>query len=243
MKLKLIIILSMISTIFFAQKKDEISIVRNKQLQLQNQENALDFKRLEEDLQGEKKTDRGPFNFGVYPYPVYDSISKNTFSGLGTAGNFFGIDLNGKKIVYTSFSENKSKINSFRVPEKNNMFFAIAVLTDYIDKEKYTSSKMQIVSRNFPDVIGQGYIKTKNDKIDFSAFITIENDQFAIVNMKLYNLKYGKIILIAPQKDGSLRSIQIKEKENLTNENLKIFLEQLIKKPEITEFFTNKNTI
>lgn len=243
MKAKFIFLFSMVFALISAQNKEEISNLRKKQIQVQNQENALDLKRVPEELESEGKTDRGPFNYGVFPYPVYDSISKNTFSGIGTAGNPFGLNLNGKKIVYTSFSENKSRINSYRVQEKDNVFFVIAVLTDYIDTDKFTTSKAQIVSRNFPDVIGQGYINTRNERIDFSAFITIEDDQFAIVNMKLYNLKYGKFILIAPQKDGSLRSLQIKEDLNLTSENLKNQLEQLFKKEEIAEFFNNKNTI
>lgn len=242
MKLKLIFFLTFIFSYFYAQNTEEISKIRKKQLQVQNQDNTLDFKRLKEEL-NEKKESVGPFNYGVFPYPDYDSISKKTFAGLGTAGNFYGLNLNEKKIVYTSFFEGKSKINSYRVKEANNVFFAIAVLTDFIDEKDYTSMKSQIVSRNFPDAIGQGFIKTKDNKIDFSAFITIENDQFAIVNMKLYNLKYGKIILIAPQKDGSLRSIQLKENIDLTNQNLKSYLEQTLKKQEIVEFFTNKNTI
>ena len=134
-------------------------------------------------------------------------------------------------------------MNSYRVKENNKIFFSILVLTDFIDEKDFTSMKSQIVSRNFPDVIGQGFIKTKQNKIDFSAFITLENDEFAIVNMKLYNLKYGNILLIAPQKDGSLRSLQIKEDISLTTENLKSYLENLLTKPEIKTFFLNKNAI
>ena len=58
-----------------------------------------------------------------------------------------------------------------------------------------------------------------------------------------YNLKYGKIILIAPQKDGSLRSMQIQENQDLTTENLKKYLEQLLHIPEIIDFYSNSNTI
>lgn len=134
-------------------------------------------------------------------------------------------------------------MNNYRVKENNRIFFTILVLTDFIDEKDFNSMKSQIVSRNFPDVIGQGYIKTKKNKIDFSAFVTLENDEFAIINMKLYNLKYGNIILIAPQKDGSLRSIQILADENLTTENIKSNIEKLLKKEPVRTFFTNKNVI
>ncbi|PTT27264.1 hypothetical protein DBR28_17410, partial [Chryseobacterium sp. HMWF028] len=95
----------------------------------------------------------------------------------------------------------------------------------------------------FPDVIGQGFIKTSNNRIDFSAFTTLEKEDFAIINMKLYHLKYGNIILIAPQKDRSLRSVQINNTTDLTSETLKSYLEQLIQKPETTAFFINDKTI
>ncbi|SNV51048.1 Uncharacterised protein [Chryseobacterium taklimakanense] len=242
MKLTRFLFFSLFAISCSAQNYDVISKVREKQLEVQNQNNALDFNRVKEELaiKGEKM---GPFTYGIFPYPDYDSISKNTFAGIGTLGNFYGIDVNGKKVVYTSFFEGKSKLNKYRIKGKDNVFFTIAVLTDFVDDKEFSSMKSQIVSRNFPDAIGQGYIKTKNNQIDFSAFITIENEQFAIVNMKLYNLKYGKIILIAPQKDGSLRSMQIQENQDLTTENLKKYLEQLLHIPEIIDFYSNSNTI
>ncbi|KAB1228607.1 hypothetical protein [Chryseobacterium viscerum] len=163
---------------------------------------------------------------------------------MGTLGNFFGLKLQGKRIVYISFVENKwGALNSHKVKNKDRVFFTILVLTDFIDDKEYTSSKMNIVSRNFPDVIGQGFVKTSNNKIDFSAFTTLEKEDFAIVNMKLYHLKYGNVILIAPQKDGSLRSLQINNTTDLTSETLKPYVEQLTQQPETVTFFINEKTI
>ncbi|MCW1962944.1 hypothetical protein [Chryseobacterium viscerum] len=232
-----------IANLSFAQSSENIKNVREKQLKIQNQKEDLDFKRMEEELKVKGK-DSGPFTYGVFPYPIYDSIQKDGFKGVGTLGNFFGLKLQGKRIVYTSFLENNwGTLNSHKVKNKDRVFFTILVLTDFIDDKEYTSSKMNIVSRNFPDVIGQGFIKTSDNRIDFSAFTTLEKEDFAIVNMKLYHLKYGNIILIAPQKDGSLRSIQINNTTDLTSETLKSYLEQLIQKPEVTSFFINEKTI
>lgn len=227
----------------FAQSDEAIKKVREKQLMLQNKTESLDFKRMEGELKEQSK-DESPFTYGIFPYPIYDSIQKNGFKGVGTSGNFFGLKLQDKRIVYTSFTEkNWGTLNSHKVKGKDRVFFTVLVLTDFIDDKKYSSSKMHIVSRNFPDVIGQGFVKTSLHKIDFSAFTTLEGDDFAIVNLKLYHLKYGNIILIAPQKDGSLRSMQIKSEADLTTETLNPFLQELIKKPEITAFFINKDSI
>ena len=227
----------------YAQNRTLVSQIREKQLNYQNNEDKLDFKRMQKELLETDSINKGPFTYGIFPYPDYDSISSKSFSGIGTTGNFYGINLEGKKIVYASFSENINTLNNYRVRENNQIFFTILVLTDFVDEKDFTSMKSQIVSRNFPDVIGQGYIKTKSNKIDFTAFITLENEQFAIVNLKLYNLKYGNVILIAPQKDGSLRSIQVKNTRNITNESLKSNLDELLRKQEIIQFFTNTNVI
>lgn len=242
LKLYLVFLLMLSINASFAQSNIDLQKVREKQLKVQNQPENLDFKRMVNELQKRTKGE-SPFTYGIFPYPVYDSIQKDGFKGAGTYGNFFGLDLKGKKIVYSSFAEKRSDLNSHKVKDKERIFFTILVLTDFIDAKEYTSSKMEIVSRNFPDMIGQGFVKTSNNKIDFTAFTTLENDNFAIVNMKLYNLKYGNIILIAPQKDGSLRSIQFSSETDLTPETLKPFIQKLIQKPEITDFFINKNTI
>lgn len=243
MKPYLTLILIFIASLSFAQSGKELKIIREKQLKAQNQKEDLDFKRMGEELKVENK-DSGPFTYGVFPYPIYDSIQKDGFKGVGTLGNFFGLKLQGKRIVYTSFVENNwGSLNSHKIKNKNRVFFTILVLTDFIDDKEYTSSKMNIISRNFPDVIGQGFIKTSNNRIDFAAFTTLEKEDFAIVNMKLYHLKYGNIILITPQKDGSLRSMQINNVTDLTSETLKPYVEQLIQKPEIVTFFTNEKTI
>lgn len=243
MRFYLTLILLFFVSFSSAQSIENSKKVREKQLKVQNQKENLDFKRVEEELKVPGK-DSGPFTYGVFPYPIYDSIQKDGFKGVGTLGNFFGLKLQGKRIVYTSFVENKwGTLNSHKVKNKDRVFFTILVLTDFIDDKEYTSSKMNIVSRNFPDVIGQGFVKTSNNRIDFSAFTTLEKEDFAIVNMKLYHLKYGNVILIAPQKDGSLRSLQINNTTDLTSETLKPYVEQLIQQPETVTFFINEQTI
>lgn len=225
-----------------AQDKQLQNKIREKQIKVQNQENALDFKRVKEELQEEQK-ELGPFTYGIFPYPDYDSISKNSFAGLGNLFNSQGFDIKGKKVVLGSFFEGKSDLNAYRVKDNDRIFFTILVLTDYIGSKDDPKMRSQVVSRNFPDAICQGFVKTSNNKIDFSAFSTLENDEFAIVNMKLYNLKYGNIILIAPQKDGSVRSIQIKSEQNLSSTTLSTYINELLSKENIIEFFTNKNVI
>ena len=73
--------------------------------------------------------------------------------------------------------------------------------------------------------------------------ITPEGNDYAIVNMRLFHLNYGNIIVIAPQKDGTLRSIQLNEEE-LNSDTLDDFIKsEILERPEIIEFLTNKGVI
>lgn len=133
MKLILPLLFLFFKITVFAQSNETLKNVRAKQLQVQNQEEYLDFERMKKELSEKDGINKGPFTYEVFPYPDYDSISNKTFSGIATLANFYGINLNGKKIVYTSFSENKNKLNSYRIKENNRIFFTILVLTDYVD--------------------------------------------------------------------------------------------------------------
>lgn len=97
MKNLIILFTFLIPFVGYAQNKILNSEVRTKQLKLQNQENALDFKRLQKELSEKDSINKGPFTYGIFPYPDYDSIRNKTFSGIGTVGNFYGTDLDGKK--------------------------------------------------------------------------------------------------------------------------------------------------
>lgn len=101
---------------------------------------------------------------------------------------------------------------------------------------------MQIISRNNPDYIGQGFFKTKTDEIDYIAFLTANRDEYAIVNMRLFNLKNGRIILIAPQKDGSLRSMQL-ETPILSDKELSDYINKILQQDNVKIFFNNGNNI
>ncbi|HLT52514.1 MAG TPA: hypothetical protein VKZ97_01395, partial [Flavobacteriaceae bacterium] len=103
-------------------------------------------------------------------------------------------------------------------------------------------NKSIAISRNHPDYLAQGFVKTKTQTIDYVAFTTAENTAYAIVNTRLFDLSFGKAILIAPQKDGTLKSLQIKSPD-LTSNSVMEYTFTLKNKPKIIKFFNNKDTI
>ena len=184
-----------------------------------------------------------PMINGVFPVPDYNLID-TTFNGLGNSGNWKGFDLKDKKIIYHSLYVNKNAINMEFINDKpNEVFFTIAVLTDSIDLKRYSHTNVSIASRNHPHYVGQGFVKTKSNEIDFISFLTADRKDYAIVNMRLFDLRIGRIILIAPQKDGTLRSLQLNS-PIMSSEEMDKHIENLMSNDkEVIEFFTKSENI
>ncbi len=208
---------------------------------------SWDTEMFKADLSVTNNRSTGPFTFGVFPVPRYDIIGKGTFAGLGNfgyngSGTYFKT-INDKTILYNSFFVKKNRLNENRLQKRSDeIFFQILVLTDTIDSVNFSHVGSEIISRNHPDYVGQGFYKTKNNKIDYVAFTTPEHESYAIVNTRLFNLSSGKTVLIAPQKDGSLRSMQI-ESPQLSSEEINQFTDKLLKEERVMKFFTKPDNI
>ncbi len=106
-----------------------------------------------------------------------------------------------------SFFVGKNALNKDRLKGlKDEVFFQIFVLTDMMDNENDKLTTNIVISRNHPDYLGQGFVKTKNNRIDYVAFTIAENESYAIINTRIFDLRFGKTILIAPQQDKTLIS-------------------------------------
>ena len=193
------------------------------------------------DLEYVNEESNNPIVSGVFPEPAYNLMGENSFKGVGSFGKT--IEFDNKNILYRSFYVKKSQLNKAKLlDKKNEVFFNIVVLTDTIDLKNYNLSSSYVISRNHPDYIGQGMFKTKKSKIDFVAFTTIDDNSYAIVNMRLFDLKFGKTILIAPQTDKSLRSLQV-EMPIIEFEELEGYMSNLLNKKKVIDFFTKKGNI
>lgn len=192
---------------------------------------------LQRDIDDSLSNSKGrPFPHGAFPVPIYDLAGKFRYRGAGTGGNFRNYF--DKKIVYSYFFANKTTASeSFLQGKDNEVFFMILMLTDFIDTVNYTHGSAFLSSRNNPDVTCEGSFKTKKgDEIDYMAFLTANRDEFAVVNMRLFNLKFGRIILIAPQKDHSLRSLQITT-PILSTKEIPSYVDKTLSQDNIKTFF------
>jgi hypothetical protein len=172
-----------------------------------------------------------PFPFGAFPVPQYELAGKGSFSGLGVMGNM-EYPWHDHYVVGDSFFANRGPLNEKFIGEREDeVFFHILVLSD--KKDSFAGST--IISRNHPHAIGQGVFKTSKREIDYVAFQTADRNAYAIVNMRLFDLRAGRVVIIAPQKDATLRSMQV-EAPILASADVKEFDAKLLKEPRVVKF-------
>ncbi|MBP7166489.1 MAG: hypothetical protein KBB64_02410 [Bacteroidia bacterium] len=217
------------------------------QVLLRENSSTWDTQMLLADLANIKGKSELPMISGVYPVPTYDLVGKGSFRGVGNFGFPGGegseLKINDKTILYNSFFAGANPFNkAFIDGKKNEVFFQIIVLTDTVDTVNYSHVGSEVISRNHPNYIGQGYYKTKSQKIEYIAFQTADRHAFAMVNMRIFDLSLGRTILIAPQKDQSFHSKQINA-QILSSEEIENFTDSLLKVPQIIQFFTQDGTI
>jgi hypothetical protein len=182
-------------------------------------------------------------NFGFFPTPDYDLIGRNSFDGLGYGGSFDGIVVNNRTFVYNDFYVLKCLTNDTYIGNRENeVFFVIIVMTDFIDTVDYSHMEANVISRNHPDYLANGCIKTKTNKIDYTAFITGDRREYAIVNSRIFDLDIGRIILFVPsvKVPGMLLSKQIDIPISSNNE-IKEIVPKILKDKEIVAFYNNDN--
>ncbi len=235
MKIQFLLYLILLSMSMNAQDSTFWNIDRKLKNKLNREDSTKwDLKNLQLDLDGFNKSKN---KIGVFPSPKYNLISKNSFNGLGYGGEFEGLLLNDNIFIYNFFYINRNSINKCYIGNlKHDVFFIIIVLTDYIDQKSYKHMNPSMTSRNHPNYLAHGYFKTLNSLINYSAFINGDRLSFAIVNSRLFDLSLGKIVLIIPQKDKSLNSIQL-ELPRIPKDEIDNYLRKLLSSKEITSLY------
>lgn len=186
-----------------------------------------------------------PLTGGAFPVPEYDRLGAGSFRGLYSIGDrYTGQMVNGKRVVYENYGATASPVNRAWTGDSiDRVFFTIITVTDTVDTEEYSTSFSYVGSRNHPDVVAEGFIASKHNRLDYVAFKTAEGGGYAIVNMRLFNLSDGDVIVVAPQKDGSLRSRQLKVPARTKAAALVFITQDILKRQDIVRFLTGPGVI
>ena len=218
--------------------------IRLKQIENIKNPELWDMDRMKGDI--DTISEREPIRFGAFPVPHYSSLGFN-YRGGGEVNNRmarsfpdYRITVEDKEIVFASFWMGNSPL--YEEEKRNTAFFTVITVIDTVDTNNFALGASKIISRNHPDYTGQGSFITKDNKVEFVAFATPDKGSFAIVNMRLFHLEYGNIILITPQKDGSFRSLQIQGSVP-PKASFEYVKTNVLQREEVIKFFTAEGVI
>jgi len=118
------------------------------------------------------------------------------------------------------------------------VFFTFIVLSDQFDHQMDVYSE----TGSSPNMLCKGNIETQEHRIDYLARVNCKQEYAAIINGRKFNLLAGQTILIAPQKDKSIRFLQIKS-PGLNSLTASTYIEKLLTKEGVMSFFGHPGNI
>jgi hypothetical protein len=195
---------------------------------------SWDRRMLDADRPQPKDPPSAPLASGAFPVPEYDLVGRDSCRGNGFL--FTETPWHAHYVLGSALFVGRGPVNEkFIEDRKDEVFFHVLVLSDKKIRPEDGNTRSDISSRNHPHVIGQGLFKTAKSEIDYVAFQTADRNAYAIVNMRLFDLRAGRVVIIAPQKDGTLRSMQV-QTPVLESKQVKDFDAKLLKEPRVVKF-------
>lgn len=121
-------------------------------------------------------------------------------------------------------------IGEYENPESEKIIdrLTLMILTNDEDAEETTL----VESRNYPYLTAQGIFKTADNEFDWVFAYSPDGYSTLLLNMKLFDLRFGETIIIYPQKDKSFLYDQINDSPN-HYENFEDFRDSILKLPRV----------
>ncbi len=172
-----------------------------------------------------------PIHPGFFPTFIYDS------PGNGTV--YFETNIGGLKCIGRSSFVYRGEFNDhlFKQDDESMMIFTLIVPTTIS-----APNDCFVTSRNHPDYIAQGTIQTETQPIDWLSIQPYNGVPSAIVNTKYFDLSKGRVVLVYPQKDKSLRFHQVAT-PFLSAENIENYVKDQSTSKEWTTFYTKDHSL
>lgn len=179
----------------------------------ENEENMvlnenIDWNQFQNDLKYVHEGTKLPLNNGVFPVPEYESSGNGNIENKIQIGNHQFIQ---QSVFVYQGDYNTSFFDGVTDPDQELIYFTLLVKTTHQD----SANQIMSSSRNHPTYLSQGIVHLeKNQTIKWLASHNSSlNNDMAIVNMKHFDLTKGRLIIVIPMQDGSLRFTQINVKQ------------------------------
>lgn len=137
-----------------------------------------------------------PLNKSPFPVAEYEyAVSSYSFDLVKNKSTYKGVSIG----EYENYDSDK-------VIQKLTLF----ILTNDKEAEEVT----MVESRNSPYLTAQGYFNFSNQKYDWVFSASPDGYSTLLINMKLFDLRFGETIIIYPQTDQSFHYDQINDSPN-----------------------------
>lgn len=104
------------------------------------------------------------------------------------------------------------RIGEYKNPKSEEVVDKLTLLVLTNDKDAEESTLVD--SRNHPYLTAQGYFEVSNNKYDWVFAASPDGFSTLVLNMKLFDLRFGETVIIYPQKDRSFLYHQIDDSPN-----------------------------
>lgn len=120
---------------------------------------------------------------------------------------------------------------------KKYYHFSIFILSD---KNAVRNDSDLVVSRNYPYFTAEGFFEINKKRFDWLTAASPDGFSMAFVNMKLFDLRFGKTVFIVPQQDGSFQYLQLEIDANKYSD-LELFKKEVMQNPEVKKILESQN--
>lgn len=159
---------------------------------------------------------RYPLNKSPFPVAQYDyAVSSIPFSIEIDTTIFKGV-----------------RIGEYESPESEKIINKLTLLI--LTNNKNAEETTLVDSRNYPYLTAQGTFKVPNNEFDWVFSASPDGFSTLLLNMKLFDLRFGETIIIYPQKDNSFLYEQIKDSPN-NYENFEDFKKSIMNIPKVNK--------
>lgn len=143
-------------------------------------------------------------------------------------------------IEIDSFVFKGVRIGEYANPESEKIIDKLTLMVLTNDKEAEETTLVE--SRNFPYLTAQGTFQVVNNEFDWVFSASPDGYSTLLINMKLFDLRFGETILIYPQKDKSFLYLQIKDSPN-NYQKFEDFKSAIKKNDKVIKQLTFENNI
>jgi hypothetical protein len=132
------------------------------------------------------------------------------------------------------------RIGEYENPESEKIIdkLTLLILTNDKDAEETTL----VDSRNYPYLTAQGIFKVTNNEFDWVFYASPDGFSTLLINMKLFDLRFGETIIIYPQTDKSFLYEQIKDSPNNYG-NFEDFKKLIMNNPKVKKQLISEKNI